>query len=140
MVFERPPANFEGFESGDFSAFGWTGDWVVTPDGRIWGNFCAKAGTITDSNSSTLQVQLNCQAGTISFWSKVSSERRFDKLTFYINGAKMSEWSGEVDWANHSYSVSAGAQTFLWTYSKDSSSAGGADTAWIDNILFPIPP
>jgi hypothetical protein len=37
-----------------------------------------------------------------------------------------------------SYPVTAGRKTFEWTYSKDSSASEGDDTAWIDDIAFPV--
>jgi hypothetical protein len=34
--------------------------------------------------------------------------------------------------------VKEGRRTFEWTYSKDDSTSDGDDTAWIDDIVFPI--
>ena len=44
----------------------------------------------------------------------------------------------EADWTEVSFDVTAGTRTFTWTYSKDSSVSRGDDTAWIDDIEFPI--
>ncbi len=62
----------------------------------------------------------------------------FDYLKFYIDGLKQDEWSGEQDWTKVSFPVTAGIRTFEWTYSKDGSMSEGEDTAWIDDIVFPI--
>jgi endoglucanase len=48
------------------------------------------------------------------------------------------DWSGEEDWAEVSFGVDEGTRTFEWTYSKDSSDSDGDDTAWIDDIVFPL--
>jgi hypothetical protein len=77
-------------------------------------------------------------SGQISFFYKVSSERYFDYLRFYIDGVLQDEWSGNKGWTKVSFTVGAGRRTFEWVYSKDGSSSYGSDTAWIDGIVFPI--
>jgi hypothetical protein len=47
-------------------------------------------------------------------------------------------WSGEEDWSEVSFPVDEGIRTFEWTYSKDGSDSEGDDTAWIDDIVFPV--
>jgi hypothetical protein len=47
------------------------------------------------------------------------------------------KWSGDEDWAEMSFPVTAGTRTFEWTYSKDGSESIDDDTAWIDDIVFP---
>jgi len=51
---------------------------------------------------------------------------------------KKDEWSGTQNWAQVSFPVTAGTRTFKWTYSKDGSLSSGSDTAWIDDIEYPI--
>ncbi len=46
--------------------------------------------------------------------------------------------SGEQDWTQVSFPVTAGRRTFRWEYSKDGSASIGDDTAWIDDIIFPV--
>ena len=132
----------EGFETGDFSMFDWTfsddESWTVTSDQKISGAHSAQAGSIDDSESSTLTVRFDCVSGNISFYCKVSSESRCDYLRFYIDGVKQDEWSGEQDWIQVSFPVTAGTRTFKWTYSKDDSYSEGSDTAWIDEVVFPV--
>ncbi|MFB0524364.1 MAG: carbohydrate binding domain-containing protein [Phycisphaerae bacterium] len=133
----------EGFETGDFSSFDWEsfGDeiWSVTSGERNSGTYSAKAGSIGDGENSTLKVTLDCVSGDISFYYKVSSELRWDFLRFYMDGVKQGEWSGEEDWTQISFPVLAGQRTFTWVYSKDESSSDGDDSAWIDDIVFPVP-
>jgi thioredoxin len=133
----------EDFETGDFSKFQWEhyGDrnWAVTSRQKHSGTYSAEAGSIGDDEYTTLEVTRDCVSGDISFYCKVSSESSFDYLEFYIDGVKQDEWSGEQDWAQVSFGVTAGTRTFKWTYSKDDSNSQGSDTAWIDDVVFPTP-
>jgi len=133
--------NVEDFETGDFSRLSWKhgGDenWSVTSQQKHSGAYSAKAGSIEDDQSTTLQVTLDCVSGNITFYRKVSSESDCDYLQFSIDGVEKSRWSGEEDWAEVSFGVTAGTRTFEWTYSKDGSESEGDDTAWIDDVVFP---
>lgn len=132
----------EGFETGDFNKFSWRsyGDesWDTTRWERHSGSYSAQSGLIDDGESTTLQVSLDCASGDITFYRKISSESDFDYLKFYIDGEEKGAWSGEEDWAEVSFPVDEGTRTFEWTYSKDSSVSERDDTAWIDDIVFPI--
>ena len=132
----------EDFEAGDFSRFPWehTTDvsWTITSSEQHSGSYSAQTGAIGDSETSTLRVTLDCESGTIAFYLRVSSESGYDFLTFHIDGVEKDTWSGEEGWAEVSFPVTAGTRTFKWTYSKDGSVSEGDDTAWIDDIVFPI--
>ncbi|MBA7632869.1 hypothetical protein ES703_40424 [subsurface metagenome] len=140
----RAVANVEDFETGDFSKFPWehygdeTWTWDVTSRQKHSGAYSANAGSIDHDQSTTLQVTVDCRSGNISFYRKVSSELGYDYLKFYIDGVEKGKWSGEEDWAEVSFGVTAGTRTFEWTYSKDGSESEGDDTTWIDDIVFPI--
>jgi hypothetical protein len=134
----------EDFETGDFNHLDWilAGDanlWTITSDDQNSGLYSAKAGAIIDSQSTSLEVNLACVSGNIKFQLKVSSEPGYDYLTFYIDGNIIDQWSGSQDWTQVVYPVAEGTHIFKWTYSKDYSSYEGADTAWLDDIQFPIP-
>ena len=132
----------EDFETGDFSSSMWVhsgnADWVITSLENNSGIYSAKAGTISHNQSTSLKVTLDCIAGDIRFYRKVSSESSYDYLDFYIDGILKGSWSGTYAWSQQSYPVSAGVRTFKWTYSKDGSVSSGSDTAWIDDIEFPV--
>ncbi|MBA7611536.1 hypothetical protein ES703_18762 [subsurface metagenome] len=132
----------DDFETGDFNTFPWEhyGDtsWTITSGERHSGTYSAKAGAIDHDESTTLLVTLDCVSGNISFYRRVSSESSYDYLTFYIDGVEKDRWSGRKDWAEMSFPVTAGTRTFEWTYSKDDSASEGDDTAWIDDIIFPL--
>jgi len=135
-------ASMEDFETGDFNTFPWEHSggtsWTITSGERHSGTYSAKAGAIDHDENTTLRVTLDCIAGDITFYRKVSSESGYDYLKFYINGVEKGKWSGTEDWAEVSFPVTAGTRTFEWTYSKDSSTSDGYDTAWIDDIVFPV--
>ncbi len=132
----------EDFETADFGNFNWelSGDayWQVNTTQQNSGRYSAQSGLIGDNQSCALNVTLDCVDGEISFYCKVSSENTFDKLVFLIDGVERGQWSGSQDWIQVSFPVTAGTRTFEWTYMKDSSVSDGDDTAWIDDIVFPI--
>jgi len=132
----------EDFETNDFRKFPWEhpGDasWDTTRQESHSGSYSAESGSIEDGERATLRVTLYCVSGDITFYRKVSSESDYDHLEFYIDSVEMDKWSGEEDWAEVSFHVDGGKRTFEWTYSKDGSESGGDDTAWIDDIVFPV--
>lgn len=139
-----PPAQTaagDTFETGDFSSLPWTfsgnAPWSVSTDNVHGGQFAAKAGSILDSQSSTMQTTVDCAAGTMSFWFAVSSEYNWDFLRFYVDGVEQGSWSGSWGWTQLFTVVTQGVHTFKWVYSKDNSVSAGWDIAWIDDIAFP---
>jgi len=132
----------EDFETDDFTKLPWShsGDdnWTVTAYEKYSGAYSAQAGSINHDESSTLWVRLDCIAGDITFYHKVSSELGCDYLEFYIDGVRKGRWSGTTDWEHVSFPVIAGTRIFEWAYSKDSSISTGSDAAWIDEIAFPL--
>jgi hypothetical protein len=140
-LFTEEPS-VEGFEAGDFDKFDWVSsgdaDWTVTLEEHKSGTYSARASSIGDYGSTTLKLMLDCISGQISFYYKVSSEQYYDYLRFYIDGTQQDQWSGEEDWTEVFFPVRPGRRAFEWIYSKDETSSRGSDTAWIDDIVFPI--
>jgi carboxypeptidase T len=139
--FQLTESNAVSFESGVFPS-GWSfagnANWYID-NGNAWdGDHSARSGAIGHNQSSQMIVALeDATAGVVSFYRKVSSENNYDFLKFYINDVLMGQWSGEQDWAELSYPVSAGNFTFKWEYMKDGSVTSGQDCAWIDYIMLP---
>ena len=129
----------EDFESGpplnsDWSTGG-VSAWNASPAGAHMGSFGGMSGNIGNSQSTSLSVTLSySSAGSISFWHKESTESSYDHLYFYIDGTLNGSWSGINGWAPASFTVGPGTHTLTWTYSKDGSLDGGADTVYIDDI------
>lgn len=133
----------EGFESGDLSTYSWatTGDalWTVVNTLSNNGVYAAEAPqALMDSQSANLSLTRDVPAGDISFYVSVSSEVGYDFLRFYVDDVEQGAWTGTVAWTQASYTVTAGTHTFRWSYEKDSSLSSGSDTAWADDICFPV--
>jgi len=132
----------EDFETGDFTHFTWiqggTQPWTITNVLPYEGVYSAKSGTISNSQNTTLSLQINVTAAdSISFYYKTSSESGWDYLKFYIDNTNIGQWSGETPWSRTAYPVTAGNHTFKWEYMKDNSVSNGSDCAWLDFIELP---
>ena len=132
----------EDFETADFSNLDWNSggnsNWIVTTSNVYQGNYSAKSGNINDNQNSILSVTMEAsEAGTISFYKKVSSEENYDYLRFFIDNVEKGSWAGEIDWSPESYQVEEGEHTYKWEFDKDGSVSDGADCGWIDSIIFP---
>jgi hypothetical protein len=132
----------DGFESGNLLHLTWTtaGDapWFVQTNVVDQGQYAARSGIITNSQSSSLILTTNFTAGIGSFDYKVSSEQDWDILSFYVDGVLYKQWSGEVIWANYSFSLNAGTHTLEWSYVKDPAMSSGLDAAFIDDVNLPL--
>ena len=134
----------EDFETGDFSKFSWQHDgvdyWSTSNQYPYAGLFSAMSGELSDNQSSELSLTYKVMtADSIVFVRKVSSEPG-DKLQFFIGNTLKGEWSGTTaGWKRESFPVGAGNKTFRWVYVKNGSGSGGADCAWLDDIILPPP-
>ncbi|GEM_PF-673852 len=140
--FQLQETNAWSFETGAFEpqwSFGGSAPWIITTENPYDGAYCSKSGSISDNQTSEMEITLNLSsAGDISFARKVSSEATYDFLKFYIDGTLKDQWSGEVDWSEVSFAVTtAGIHTFKWVYYKDAGVSSGSDCAWVDYIIFP---
>ena len=132
----------ETWESGDDQTFPWAydgnEDWFVTDNNPYQGAFCMESGDIGDNQSTALTIALEFLGdGELSFARRVSTEDGWDYLRMYIDGAMVAEWSGEEDWAEEAFDLTAGFHTITWSYEKDNIISGGADACWVDDIVLP---
>ncbi len=111
--------------------------WTVDSVSPFQGRYCLKSGKIFDNQVSKLNFEKYTREGKISFYTKVSSEAGNDSLIFYIDGSRITGWSGDVSWRLFSSDVSRGDHTFRWIYKKDGSNSYGGDCAWIDYVETP---
>jgi len=113
----------------------WFSQSITTKDGID----AAESGNITHSQSSTMETAV-VGPGTMTFWWKVSSESGYDYLRFYLNNVEqtgsLARIAGEVDWVQKTVTIPTGSQTVKWSYTKDSSVDTGADTAWVDQVVY----
>ena len=115
------------------------GERTVGTDPVYQGEYAAMSGDIGHGDSSEIRITLQSrQAGTVSFHYKVSCESGWDFIRFLIDGDEVDRFSGEIDWTQATYPVTAGDHTFAWRYTKDGSVSSGSDAAWIDNVVFPL--
>ncbi len=145
----------DGFESGNLTAleYSFKGNqpWEVIewgmdeepPVPSFVGNFSARAGRISDGQSSSLILRTEVAGGMASFDFRVSSEKDWDVFEFYINGEMDTDFgkrSGEVPWQSYEFVLPPGNVELEWRYSKDvvNSSQEGDDTAYIDNLSLPF--
>ena len=134
------------FESGAFApewTLSGTSNWAIQADTRLQGARLAKAGTIGNSQESSMTLDVSqVPAGSGSFRYSVSSESSFDYLLFCIDNTACSRysgysnrWSGTVNNGQHTFNLPATAQALTWKYVKDGSISSGSDTAWVDDIV-----
>lgn len=128
----------ETFDPDHFSSQDWqfSGNalWTVTEDEAHSGDYSIRSGEVSHNQSSSISITRETKSTEISFFKKISSEFKYDKLHFYIDGTDMSEWSGSRPWGEERYPVTQGVHTFKWSYTKDGSVSLPPDCTWIDDI------
>ena len=131
------------FETGDLSQADFTTTssypWTVVANNHS-GTYCAKSGNGRVNNSTSdmvLEVTLANDA-TLTFSAKVSSEATYDKAYFSIDGTPQSNLngiSGNGNWIDYTYSLTAGTHTLRWYYTKDDSDYYYDDCFYVDDIV-----
>jgi uncharacterized repeat protein (TIGR02543 family) len=139
--FSRPDDAFPGTPL----ATGWSlhpaesdAPWMATTDSAHAGLRSLRSAVTGDGGVSALSYTGNFSAGYVSFAAKVSSEADYDYLVFLIDDELVDYGSGEIDWSQLSYPISAGNHTLTWAYVKDESWEDGQDAAWIDAVSLPL--
>jgi hypothetical protein len=127
------------FESAtDAAAFTMSGNqpWRIDATTAHTGTSSLRSGNIGSSQTSTATLTVNLRAAAqLRLWVKASSEGCCDKLSLTTNGAlDGTTWAGTVNWTEVVRNLPAGPSTLAFTYTKDSSSTGGTDTVWIDDL------
>jgi len=110
----------------------WFGQSNVTSDGID----AAQSGNIGNSESATMSITVT-GPDRMTFQWKVSSEEGSDELSFLLDNQPFSGLpaiSGEQDWTLASVVIPSGTHILSWRYAKDTSSRGGQDTAWVDDL------
>lgn len=130
----------EDWESNTTTTYNWQiagNEWILSTT-SFAGSYSLQSDMHIDSSKADLDLTVNVlYDGFISFYAKVSSEESYDELYFFIDGEKKLALSGEKDWKQFTFPISAGIHSFKWSYTKDFELSEGDDCAWIDNIVFP---
>ena len=135
------PADAITFEEGQipdgFSMQG-NADWQIDNNESYEGEYSVASGSINHNQSTSLVLNSEDRAaGTISFFTKTSTEGSYDFLKFYVDGEEQMSWSGEVSWEEYMVNVSEGVHEYKWTYAKDQGVQSGSDKCWVDFIQLP---
>ena len=119
--------NLSFTSSGDANWFGQTQTFYYDSD-------AAQSGNIDDKQQSCMQTTV-AGSSDLSFYWKVSSEGFAGYLRFYIDDIEQSgKISGDIDWQQKSYVLSAGEKVLKWCYNKHESYFNG-DMGWVDKIV-----
>jgi hypothetical protein len=110
-------------------------NWFGQKSTARFGASAAQSGDIEDSQYSVLETTMT-GPGILSFFWRVSSEKNFDFLECYIDGALRYKMSGSIDWVKQSIQLGAGSHSIKWQYAKDPTVDGGQDCGWVDNVSF----
>jgi hypothetical protein len=109
----------------------WAGENPVS----YYGGDAAQSGAIGNNMQTYISATVN-GPGTLSFYWKVSSQPSSDTLSLYVDGVNVQSISGEVDWTQVNYTLTAGSHSVRWEYAKDGSGSAGQDTAWLDKVVY----
>lgn len=137
-----PKGTLVDFEQGTFSPLTWQqgghAPWIITQDFVQQGQYAAKAGTITGSQTSHVEATVNGAGGLLRFYVAISSEAIYDKLQFFVDDTLQQAWSGEHGYQVYRTKLSAGTHRLRWEYSKNGFTVHGRDMAWLDQVFVPI--
>jgi len=113
---------------------GGSANWFGQTTTTYYGPDAAQSGDISHRQDSWMQTTVS-GTGTVKFYWKVSSEKHFDFLKFYIDGSSQDRISGSVDWQQMTYTIStSGSHVLKWRYVKDRTTDEGSDCGWVDKV------
>ncbi|MDD2598711.1 MAG: chitobiase/beta-hexosaminidase C-terminal domain-containing protein [Kiritimatiellae bacterium] len=103
------------------------------------GAYAAQSGRITHRQASWIETTV-AEAGTLSFWWKVSCEDDelddWDYVSVAVDGSEVQRIDGESDWRQVTLTMTAGLHKVRWTYTKDRVVSEGQDSAWLDEVVW----
>lgn len=147
----------EDFESNSFDTFPYefasnldpANHWVIEQDASKchMGSYCMRTNPNQQlDETTTVEVSLSVRQDTqITFWAKTNTEPNQHYFRFYIDGVQVLELSGQNDWKQYSFPVTATGpngpnRVFKWEFLR----ANFVDPnhvpwmeVWIDDIDFP---
>jgi len=139
----KPEVSIHSFEGG--MPAGWmvpesaNAGWAIDEGEAQHGTHSLRAEVITHSQVAQIEFTAEFSQSSLSFWAKTSTESCCDYLSVYVDGSSVAFQRGEVDWTEHQITITEGAHTIRFEYSKDGSVNTGSDTVWIDNLRYILP-
>ncbi|NNM29082.1 MAG: hypothetical protein HKO57_06135, partial [Akkermansiaceae bacterium] len=109
----------------------WFAQSLVTRDGVD----AAQAGDIGSNGSSSFETPVT-GPDILSFWWRSDSQAGADFLRFEIDAETLFRISGATAWERKTVAIPAGRHILRWRYTKDSGGSDGADTGWVDEVIF----
>ncbi|MCA1746528.1 MAG: hypothetical protein LC655_02450, partial [Bacteroidales bacterium] len=133
--------HYDDFSAGDLSRFRWvSSEQGWGPDSTAFSGapWSLRSAEITHNEYSSVQIEVEVgQVDSVLFEYKVSSEKNYDFLKFYVDSTLIDQWSGQTGWKRYVQILDPGNHLLEWRYQKDKNVTGGEDAAWIDNVVFP---
>ncbi|MFO7864630.1 MAG: formylglycine-generating enzyme family protein, partial [Salinivirgaceae bacterium] len=109
--------------------------WFAQSTEKYFGEYSVQSGQITNNGKSDLETVVT-GPGLLSFWWKVSSEKYYDNMDFFIGSKGNGKISGNIDWQLKEYELPEGNHTLKWSYSKNFRENSGQDCGWLDKVVF----
>ena len=116
--------------------------WFAAPVANQ-GSSSLRSGNIDDDQASCLVLEITLSVDTlIRFSLRTSSQGFFDRLTFFadnqplIDNYSAAEGDTFRDWEQQELFLLSSVSTLTWCYAKDSTSAVGTDSVWLDALSF----
>ena len=132
----------ENFETGDFTHLNWKNEgdayWFITDTLAHTGNYSAQSGTLTNSQTSSLIIEMeNTTDGELTFYYKTSIKHGKAALIMYIDNINVSVLYGFEDWRLFTRELPAGTHTIEWCYYTVPNGNVEDYVCWVDDIKFP---
>ncbi|GMQ47919.1 FG-GAP-like repeat-containing protein [Vibrio sp. 10N] len=114
--------------------------WAVTSGVDSRNGHAVKSTTHADGGEDTLTLTSKFHNGSIVYWAKASTEKKYDKLYLKVDGTKVetTELSGVNGWTQFVVDIEQGQHTVSWHYIKDDETNENEDTVWLSDIVMPI--
>lgn len=110
----------------------WYGQTLISNDGED----ALQSPNIDDGEDAELSLELT-GPGQLSFFYRCDCEDEFyDFFICTLDGNEEFSVSGLVEWTEHTITIPTGTHTVSWEYRKDASVSSGADSIWIDQIVW----
>lgn len=72
----------------------------------------------------------------MTFYWKISTEGGYDRLSWYLDGILLQDWSGTSNWNPATIKVPASTHTIKWAYEKNAAGSAKFDAVWVDKVVF----